>query len=477
MTRAVIDLDARATILDAAERISGATDGDAVALVVAAGAPFARNAVFLDVARQLAGPRRLSIVSSDARARSLAASVHIPAYASLRSLERDELDATEELSASRGAALAVIRRSGRPGSARRTLAIAASLLLAAALLLAVALPSAAVTIVAAASPMPSATITLRAGPGGDIAAQPLSATIATKLTGTATGSRTADTKATGAVEFTNQTTDDIRLAKGTVVQTSDGVRFQTTEDKTLPRSVIIVFTLVPGKVTANVEALVGGPSGNVAANRIGVSNSRLYAVSNPQPTSGGDSKTIPVVRAEDYSAATAKAKVDDALAAAARDQQTKWRAQLGADAVVYVGTPSLSSQGPLADVVDKEVATFDVPVTATVQGFAVPADQPGKAALERYRTMAGPGKVLDDASARFTATVAVAADGVTWRIDASGDQKATLEPGLVRGMVAGRSIDDARATLEARGLHVVDLHLSPSWWPRLPVLGARIAVN
>ena len=85
MSRTVIDLDARATILDASERLAAAPPGTPVVFVVPAGAPFARNPVFLEVARSLAGDRRLSVVSSDARARSIATSVHVPAYASLGS--------------------------------------------------------------------------------------------------------------------------------------------------------------------------------------------------------------------------------------------------------------------------------------------------------------------------------------------------------------------------------------------------------
>ena len=88
MSRTVIDLDARATILEASERLGAAPADTPVVFVVPAGAPFARNPVFLEVARTLAGSRRVAIVSSDPRARSVAASVHVPAYASLGSLER-----------------------------------------------------------------------------------------------------------------------------------------------------------------------------------------------------------------------------------------------------------------------------------------------------------------------------------------------------------------------------------------------------
>ena len=483
MSRTVIDLDARASILDASERLAAAPADAPVVFVVPAGAPFARNAVFLDVARTLAGQRRISLVSSDPRARSIAASVHVPAYASLGSLEREELDPTEKLGAPRRAALAsVAARRPAPslGSPARAIAIAASVLGAVLLLLAVVLPSAAVSVTPSSIPMPGATFTIRAGPGGEVPAQPLSATITTKVTGTATGSRTQDIKATGSVHFTNQTTDDLTIPKGTVVQTTTGadrVQFATTETKTLPRSVIVFVTVIPGTADVAVEAVAGGVAGNVAANRIVVSNNARYQVTNPAPTTGGDTKKIPVVLAEDYTVATVKGNVDRALADEANNQKLRWKSQLAGDAVVWVGTPSLTSQGGLADVVGKEVATFDVPVTAAVQGFAVAGDQPTKAALERYRTMASPGNVLDERNAQFNAVATVADNGVSWKITASGTQSPQLDSVRIRGALAGRTPAEVRELLSGQGLRVTDLRISPDWWPRMPLLDARIAVN
>jgi hypothetical protein len=479
VSRTVIDLDARATILDASERLASAPAEAPVVFVVPAGAPFARNAVFLEVARALAGQRRMSVVSSDPRARSIAASVHVPAYSSLGSLEREELDPTEKLGAPRRAALAsVAARRPAPslGSPARAIGIAASLLVAVALLLMIAVPSAAVTVTAAPTAMPAATFTVRAGPGGDVPAQPLSATITAKVTGTATGSRTEDVKATGSVHFKNLRTDDITIPKGTVVQTSDRIQFATTETKLLPKSTIFIATIY-GEVDAPVEAVVGGPSGNVPVNRIVVPNSDRYLVSNPSPTTGGETKKIPIVKAEDYTAATVKGNVDRALADAANDQKTKWSAQLAGSGVVWVGTPSLTSQGSLSDVVGKEVATFDVPVTATVQGFAAGADQPTKAATEAYRTMHAPGYVLDERTAQFNAVATVADNGVTWKITASGTQSPSVDSAQVRTALAGRTMAEARAILESQGLTVTGLRVSPSWWPRMPVLDARITVN
>jgi hypothetical protein len=483
VNRTVIDLDARATILDAAERLAAAPADTPLVFVVPAGAPFARNAVFLEVARTLAGQRRLALVSSDPRARSIAASVHVPAYSSLGSLEREELDPTEKLGAPRRAALAAVAARRPPpslGSPMRAIGVAASALAAVVLLLMIAIPSATVNVAASSIPMPGATFTVRAGPGGDVPAQPLSATITTKVTGTATGSRTEDVKATGSVHFLNQTTDDITVPKGTIVQTStagDRIQFTTTETKNLPRSVIVFVTVIPGTADIAVEAVVGGPGGNVGANRIVVSNNGRYQVSNPAATSGGDTKKIPVVMAEDYTAATVKANVDRALADEANNQKLRWKSQLAGDAVIYVGTPSLTSQGSLSDAVGKEVATFDVPVTATVQGFAVAGDQPTKAAVARYRTMASAGNALDERTAQFNAIPTVADSGVSWKVTASGTQSPQLEAARIRGALAGRTPTEARAVLEGQGLKVTDLRISPSWWPRMPLLDARIAVN
>lgn len=478
MSRTVIDLDARATILDASERLAAAPLDAPVVFVVPSGAPFARNAVFLEVARTLAGQRRVAIVSSDPRARSIAASVHVPAYASLGSLEREELDPTEKLGGPRRAALAAVAARRPPpslGSPARAIGIAASAIGALALLLMIAVPSAAVIVAPSSIPMPGTTFSVRAGPGGDVPAQPLNATIATKVTGTASGSRTDELKATGSVRFSNQTTDDISIAKGTVVQTSDRVQFATTETKTLPKS--IIFGFIVGQVDVPVEAVNGGPAGNVPANRIVVSNRAVYFVTNPTATTGGETKKIPVVKAEDYTAATTKTNVDKALADAANEQKTRWSAQLSGSGVVYVGTASLTSQGGLSEVVGKEVATFEVPVTATVLGFAVAGEQPTKAAVERYRTMASPGNVLDERTAQFNAAATVADNGVTWRITASGTQSPQLDAPRIRGSLAGRTPAEARAVLESQGLQVTDLRISPSWWPRMPLLDARIAVN
>src|SRR6202022_685147 len=87
--RTVIELGGDGTILDAARRLDAAESSDVV-LVVPSGAPLTRNAVFLEALRRRAGDRRIVLVSPEARAGSLASSVHMRSFASISALHRPE---------------------------------------------------------------------------------------------------------------------------------------------------------------------------------------------------------------------------------------------------------------------------------------------------------------------------------------------------------------------------------------------------
>src|SRR5207244_1768326 len=222
--RTVIDLGADATILDAARSLASVESPDIV-LVVPSGAPLTRNAVFLEALRRRAGDRRIVLVSPEARARSLASSVHMKAFASISALDRHELDATEHLTDARRAAMST--RVGRPAARRgtsplRALAVFMSLVTAAGILLAVVGPSATIVIAATPTPLGPFEYDLRAGPnGGDIRADTMfEPNLIAKTTGTATGTKPDETKATGQELFKNLTTNDIRVPIGTLVQTS-----------------------------------------------------------------------------------------------------------------------------------------------------------------------------------------------------------------------------------------------------------------
>lgn len=481
MARSVVDLDARATVLDAAERVASVPPADDVALVVAPGAPVLRSAVFLEVLRAQAGPRRLSLVTTDGRARSLASAVHVPAYASIAALERRELDPTERLDAVRRAgAKAPATVAGPRPSLGRAAAILGSLAGAAVVLVALVVPQASVVVAAAAQPLPPVDLVVRAGSGGEVTARALSSPVSAKFTTSATGSRNDEIKAKGTVQLANKTTDDIRVAKGSAFRTSSGIVFASTADVTLPKSVILPpFELFVGKANVGVEAVVGGPSGNVSGGQIVNGPDQVrYTVTNPDPTSGGETRRIPIVRQEDYDAAAKR--VPDALRGAAEDQLSRWTAEKRTgEVVVPQAMVRQTSLGPApTDVVNKEIASFDMTVAGIASAYVVPDTEPKRTIVTKLREAVTPGNDLDERNVSFDVkSLKVGDDGVTWGITARGQQIRAVSKDRVSRLLVARAVRDTQAALKTEGLELVRLDYAPAWWPLLPILDGRISVQ
>ena len=444
-TRAVIDLGAHASVLDAMDRVRGAAGSNDLVLAVAAGAPVLRSPVFLEVIRRAAGTRRVALVTHDVRARSFAASVHMPAFASIAALERHELDATEPLGPARRAAIVAAERRSLSGV--RVAAVLATLIVAVVVLGAVVAPTATIVVAPVSQPLGPLEYDLRAGPNNaDINAVTLGPTnISTKVTGTATGSRTDDTKGKGIERFTNQTTSDIRIPKGTVIKTSDAVAFVTTSDQTLPKSSIVIFppSVNFGTVDIAIEAVDPGTRGNVDLKKINQSPSPgQFSVENPVATSGGDSKKIPIVQLADYDLAVSRS--DAELKKQADAQVDTWKKQAAQGQTVYGVVAKRTTITPAGDVVGKELAsdtpTFDLAVSGTATGYSVASDEPRKTTAERLATAADSGFDIDKEGAvvEIVGTPTVEADGVRLSFTLPAGSYATL---LVREITKADALD------------------------------------
>ena len=488
MSRTVIDLDARATVLDAAERLTEAPpDGD-VALVVAAGAPLLRNAVFLDVLRGLVGPRRLSIVTADARARSVASSAHVPAYASLAALERRELDPTERLTPARRAAIATMRTAEAPRvTTGRVLGVIGSLLGATLVLLAVVLPEARVVVAPTVLPIGPVEVEVRAGGSGEIGATVLTAQITARLPITAGGQRVVETRATGILRLRNKTTSDVDVPRGSVFSTAGGVQFLSTEERSVPRSVIVPgtsFELFVGQVDVPVEAAVAGDPGNVGAGTV-VNGPRpdRYTVTNDAPMTGGQITRIPVMRAEDYDAALAAAP--EALRAEAQKELDRWVAtpQQRQGVPLQVIQQVLVSQSALGparvDVVGKEVASLEMTVSGTARAYAVSVEDFRGEVLETLaEEHLPPGRTIAEGTALIEPkSVTVTDEGVTWAVVVSAAHMNPTTRDAIARALAGRPAGEVEAILAAQDLRLGSLDRAPSWWPLMPLLDGRISVS
>jgi len=482
--RKVIDLGADATILDAARSLAAVESADVV-LVVPSGAPLTRNAVFLEALRRRAGDRRIVLVSPEARARSLASSVHMKSFASISALDRHELDATEHLSDARRAVMKTMVRPAVPRrgvSPLRGLAVFMTLVMAAGILLAIVAPSATIRVAAATSTLGPYEYDLRAGPLGEIRdATTLTDTVTAQVKGVATGSRTEDTKATGVEEFKNLTTNDIRIPIGTLVQTTDSppVRFLTTEEKILPRSTIV--PLAVGSVRINIQAIDGGPKGNVGADKITRAASGEMLVSNPAPTTGGDTKKIAVVLRVDYD--TVSAQTDGPLREAGLARTAKWNGDASApkETRVYGVWVKQTGISPPGDVVNTEPAdgTFVITASGTATAYRVPNGQPRAAAINSLRGELAGGMTFDNDSVAVDTVLGptVGETGVQWRVSAKAQQYSGVDAAQMKAALTGRSPDEVETVAAARGFKKLSVETWPSWWPLLPVLDSRITIK
>jgi len=336
-----------------------------------------------------------------------------------------------------------------------------------------------VQVAAAAQPIGPVDLTIRGAPGG-IASVPLKTItqpVTARIPGTATGARTEEVRAKGSVTLENRTTDDVRVARGSIFRTADGVQFLSAADVTVPRSVIVPpFTLFVGKVTVGVDAAVAGPGGNVPAGRITVGpDQNRYTVSNPEPTAGGEIKRIPIARLEDYD--SARAKAPDALKAAAEEQLQAWRAEPrpGEEVIPQVLVRHTSLAPTSADVIGKEA--FEITVQGIATAYVFASGEPRKAIAARLREAAEAGNDVDDSAVVFDVSkLTVTEEGVTWTVTARGQQARRVDRAATARLLAGKRVQEAERILEGERLRLVQLDWVPAWWPFLPLLDARIAV-
>jgi hypothetical protein len=484
--RTVIELGARASVLEVVERIAAAPAADEIVLSISAGAPAARNAVFFEVARRAAATRRLAIVSADARARSLASSVHLPAFASTAALERQELDATEPLTGARRAALArpirVKRSSG--GSPVTALGILGSLLAAALVLMIVIGPTATVVVAPVAKALGPIEFDLRAGPEGEIpSAKTLIANdLSQKYTAKATGERQEPIKAKGVVRFTNKDTREVRVSKGTVVRTRDNVRFETTEERVIPRSSLdIIPPFVRfGTVDIPILAVEAGSTGNVAANTIRITDrGDEYAVDNPQPTSGGEIKKFAVITGSDYGLAAGRA--DEELRKRGQQQVDEWKKTEPKGWVVYGPVTRVISVTTSDGLIGTEPpgGNFELTVTGNATAYSVPETEPRATTITKLRERAPAENDISEAATVVDVIIdpTLVENGVRWRVRAHTTQYVRVRDATVAASLAGREFEEVQAVVEGQGLEFVRLEIWPGWWPRLPFFDSRLRIK
>ena len=376
---------------------------------------------------------------------------------------------------------------------RPALAVALAALALALVVLGVAaylfLPSATITVTPRREPIGPQSLSVRADPAattsdasaGVVPAQRLTFDVAASDTFAVKGRRIEETKATGTVTFRSKDpTRENRIASGSVVSTSAGVRFRTTSNVILPRATFVGLTVIPGERSVKVEALKGGPEGNVAANAITVipqnEDPILTDVRNRAPTTGGTRQEFPRIDQADVDAAVA--------------QLTK---QLGQDFETTIAEPTRIPAGltafpetkSLADptsavdpatLIGKEVDSFDLQMTSS--GSVVAVDESLVTALvgERIRaTVSGGHRLVDGSVQSEVGQPTVDGQIVTFPVIVRAAQAQVLDAATLLARVKGKPVPQARAALEPFG--DVQVSVWPDWVTSIPTIEGRIQVR
>jgi len=344
-------------------------------------------------------------------------------------------------------------------------------------------PTATVVVAPVSRPLGPMEFELRAGPQGEIpgALTLVANDLSQKYTQNATGERQEPVKATGVARFTNRFTQETRVPKGTVVRTRDNVRFQTTEEKVIPRSSLDILPpfVKFGTVDINIEALDAGASGNVAANTITVADREDFAVGNPQPTSGGEIKKFAVVTGSDYGLAAGRA--EEELRKAALKKIDDWKRAAAKGQVIYGPVTKVGSVTGSAGIVGSEPkdGTFELTVIGTATGYSVADSEPRATTVAELKKRAEPGNDINATAATMDVVIGPTVDdnGVRWRVRARTSQFPIVQVAPLRASLAGREFTEAESVVKVQGLALVRIEVWPGWWPRLPFFDSRLRIN
>jgi hypothetical protein len=301
--------------------------------------------------------------------------------------------------------------------------------------------------------------------------------------GEASGHRTRRTTATGVVTLFNYSPAIVFVPQGTLVSFDGVVFFATTQDVTVQDSSFFFA----GSADVPVEAVEGGPSGNLPADAInrveddavdrqlrqGAPQNRR--VQNFNPTEGGSQTALHVVKREDV------LRVRNAIN---RDLEAQLAALLSSDPErVYPEGESQPAEIPIPDDlvghVSEEPFTFELTGTMPVdRTFVWRADAEAQA---EEAFLADEGAVPANAVlAPETIEVTLgdaAMDGEAIVVQASVTASAVpdLDEETIRRQLVGMTAAQAQAALSEIGPSTVNLW--PGWVDHVPRLDWRIAVS
>lgn len=285
---------------------------------------------------------------------------------------------------------------------------------------------------------------------------------------------TPQSQARGMVTFRNLTQQAVTVPVGTVVRTEDNVRYATIRAGE-------VLAGLDETIDLPVEAVESGRSGNVDAETIVIVEGRLglsLSVNNTEPAAGG--RETPSVQASDADRERAKEQLMKKLEEEARAQLVE---ELSAGDVVFEDTFSVSQV--LSEVYDPPPGAAGTKLTLNMQVefstlYAAASDLTELASLALNASLpAGFTAAPDALTLKLMTQPILNDDGFTrWNVRAERRIVQQVSAPQVTQMIQGVTSRRAQTILE-NALPLEDspqIHLSPSWWPWMPIVPFRISV-
>lgn len=264
--------------------------------------------------------------------------------------------------------------------------------------------------------------------------------------------------ARGRVTFFNHKGQEVKVPRGTVVATATGERFVTMEEVTVPGVKTEYFMDVPvglraGQAEVRIEAQQPGTQGNVAKGRIKVVEGRLAGqleVINPEPTTGGEDRTFPVVTEEDV--ARLKKELAGRAPAAALEflrRLPENQERMVLEQTIRYEVVSLSISQPPGTANEKVEGTARVRATAWV----VRHSDLSAAAGKFFQQAVPPGKKVLGEGVQISEIegVSTTEEGLRLRMNATGFLAPQLEQKKLQEVLAGLPIPKAEEVLREWG--------------------------
>jgi len=291
---------------------------------------------------------------------------------------------------------------------------------------------------------------------------------------TVTGEGTVpQSKAIGEVEFRNLTQTAVTVPEGTVVSAGE-IRFVTTEE-------VIVPAGVGKKITAPIQAVAGGITGNMEAETVNTIESSLglsLSVTNLEPITGG--RELASVQANDGDRERVKKLLLKMIEESARQQLMD---ELNSGDVLFDSTLVMTQI--LSEKFDPPPGTVGTKLTLTMQveftaQYAAASDVTQLATLAMNASLPSGFRAASDAvTVTPLSDPFLDSDGtLKWNIRAEREIMQVFDDAYVIQLVQGLGVNKAQSNLKENlpKESSPQIQLSPSWWRWVPLLPFRIEV-